>query len=149
MLVQFFWLLTILCCGYAAVFGGRDARWASALFLAAALLSIPAMHMDTSWHHTQVPVMVIDTIHVMAMYVLTLRARTYWPIWMTGFLLITILTHIATMIAPTHIPRLYEAMATVWVVPALLSMLIGVTLDRRAGLTGPRQQWNEGELSRS
>jgi hypothetical protein len=61
-----------------------------------------------------------------------LVSRRYWPIWMTGFHLVAVASHISTLIAPGFTPEIYRALAGVWAIPILLSLLLGVELDRRA-----------------
>ena len=51
--------------------------------------------------------------------------------WITAFQLLTVATHLATIIAPDYLPKIYSAIATFWVVPLLLSMVAGVYLDHR------------------
>jgi hypothetical protein len=63
-----------------------------------------------------------------------LHSRSYWPIWMTGFHLIAVTTHFSVMLAPHYTPAIYRGMQSVWALPVLVSMLIGVALDRQAGL---------------
>ncbi|MEI9928037.1 MAG: hypothetical protein WDN44_10540 [Sphingomonas sp.] len=53
---------------------------------------------------------------------------------MAGFQLIAVVTHLATLLAPRFLPDIYFAAESFWALPVLLSMVIGVALDRRAGL---------------
>ena len=50
----------------------------------------------------------------------------------TAFQLLTVATHLATILAPDYLPKIYSAIATFWAVPLLLSMVAGVYLDHRA-----------------
>jgi hypothetical protein len=129
-----FWLLTLLCCSHASVFGGRDGRWASFVWLAAVLLTIPAARLGKSWGETEVWILVVDVLLLASLYTVMLTSRRYWPIYMTGFHLVAVVTHFATMVVPSFTPRLYRAMESFWSIPLLLSLLIGVELDRRAAL---------------
>ena len=56
----------------------------------------------------------------------------YWPLWVAGFHLITLTTHLATFAAPNYAFRVYFGLATIWAVPKLLVLAYGVELDRRA-----------------
>lgn len=127
-----FWALTLLCCGYAMVIGGRDGRWAGSMILAAAALSLPPMFMEDVYAKTELLIFAVDLLLLIALYVLMLRSRRYWPIWMTGFHSIAVVTHLSTMLAPSFRPLIYWAMGSFWAIPVLLSMLVGVMLDRRA-----------------
>ncbi|HEX8642891.1 MAG TPA: hypothetical protein VF702_03145 [Allosphingosinicella sp.] len=127
-----FWMLALICCGHAILFGGRDGRWVSFVFLVTAGLTIPAGRLGKAWGETELLVLGVDLILLAGLYAVMLASRRYWPIWMVGFHLLAVVTHLSTMLTPDFTPRLYRAMGTFWVIPLLLSLLIGVELDRRA-----------------
>jgi|SRR5215217_4163316 len=131
-----FWLLTLLCCGRAIMAGGRDGRWASFLFLAAVGLTIPAARLGRAWGETELWIFGVDLIFLASLYVLMLKSRRYWPMWLTGFQLVAVVTHLSTMVDPNFTPQMYRAMESFWAIPLLLSLLIGVELDRRASKAG-------------
>ncbi|MEZ5708455.1 MAG: hypothetical protein R3E02_03585 [Blastomonas sp.] len=135
-MVQLFWILTLLACGYAAVFGGRDGRWGSMLLLVAVILTVPANRVDRTWSDTQFAVAAVDTAYLVGIFIVALNSRRYWPIWAAAFQVLTVLTHLATMLGPSVTPKIYYAMSTFWIVPLIFSMVIGVTLDRNAQQSG-------------
>jgi hypothetical protein len=142
-----YWLLALLCCGHAILFGGRDGRWAGFLFLIASGLTVPAILLGRAWGETEVLILGVDIIFLVSLYALMLTSRRYWPIWMVGFHLVAVVTHLSTMLTPDFTPRIYRAMGTFWAIPLLLSMLIGVELDRRAGLRSRLATAGPGESS--
>lgn len=127
-----FWALTLLCCSYAILFGGRDGRLAAFLILAASALSLPPMFMGEAYGETELIIFAVDLLLLASLYLLMLGSRRYWPIWMVGFHLIAVVTHLSTLLEPSFKPLIYWAMGSFWAIPVLLSMLIGVELDRRA-----------------
>ncbi len=129
MIILLFWFLALICCFYAAVAGGRDGKWATAIIILASILTVPATFL-AHWGQTQIPVMVVDTAVLIAMYVLALRSRAYWPIWMTAFQLVSVTTHFATLVSPSFTPAIYQAMESLWAIPGLLTMVVGISLDR-------------------
>jgi hypothetical protein len=126
-----FWLLALLSCVYAAVAGGRDGRWAAFMIMLASALTVPAAHLDHSWGHIELARMAVDSALLGGLYGLMLQSRRYWPIWMTGFHLIAVVTHLSVLLAPHYTPAIYRGMQSVWALPVLLSMVIGIALDRR------------------
>jgi hypothetical protein len=132
-----FWLLALLCCGHAIAFGGRDGRWAAALIIAAAVLTAPAILLGRAWGATELTILAVDLALLAGFYSLMLSSRRFWPIWMTGFHLVAVTTHLATALAPGFTPAIYRALESMWSIPVLLSLVIGVELDRRAGLGRP------------
>jgi hypothetical protein len=133
-----FWVLTLLGCGFAAAFGGRDGRWAVFLIIAATLLTIPAMLLGKAWRQTEVGILMVDLLLLASLYALCLRSDRYFPVWMTGFHLVAVTTHVSTLLAPEFTPRVYRALESVWAIPMTLSMIVGIALDRRAGLRDSR-----------
>lgn len=132
LIASLFWALTLLCCSYAILFGGRDGRWAAFLILAASALSLPPMFFEEAYAETELIIFAVDLLLLGSLYVLMLASRRYWPIWMVGFHLVAVVTHLSTLLAPRFTPLVYWAMGSFWAIPVLLSLLIGVELDRRA-----------------
>lgn len=126
-----FWLLASLSCGFVWLHGQAEGRKAVGLFVIATLLTWIAQAMDTQWRQTHWPLLAVDAAYLVAVYIFALRSDRYWPLWITAFQLLTVATHLATIIAPDYLPRIYSAIATFWVVPLLLSMVAGVYLDHR------------------
>jgi hypothetical protein len=129
------YLFIVACCSYAAIIGGATERWATFIFLSAALLtSLASWH--TLWARSDWPMAIIDFYCFLALYVLAVKSGRYWPIWSAGFQLLSVLTHVAVFLDPSSGPKAYRAMETVWALPALLSMVIGAHADRRGRIGG-------------
>jgi hypothetical protein len=146
-----FWLLVLISCGHATIFGGKDGRWAAALIIAASVLTIIAARMGGNWGDLELARMVVDLGLLLGLYVLMVISRRYWPIWMTGFHLIAVITHLSIMIAPGFTPQIYRALQSFWAIPVLLALLLGVELDRRAAAAGssrPDGRQNEQAVPR-
>lgn len=131
LMTLFFWLLTLFGCVYAVLFGGRDGRWFTAVFLGCVLLTIPAQLVG-SWHATQVWLMLVDALLLGCLIWLMLRSASYWPIWAAGCQLMTVLTHVVTLMLPHFTDLIYAGLSTVWVIPLMLFTIIGIELDRKA-----------------
>lgn len=131
MLAASFWLLTLFACAFAALFGGRDGRWFALVFLASVILTMPALMMG-SWHGTQIWLTIVDTLLFVALVWLMLRSQSYWPIWAAASQMMTVLTHIVTLLLQSFSERIYEGLSTVWVLPLLLFTIVGIEIDRKA-----------------
>lgn len=127
-----FWLLLLVCCGYAAAYGGRDGRWAAAMLVAASVLTVPATLLGQSFGRTELALFAVDFALLCGLYMLMLKSRAYWPIWMVGFHLVAVVTHLSTMIVPEFGWKIYRMLETVWALPVLISMLVGIAKDRTA-----------------
>lgn len=130
-----FWLLTAVGCGYAAALGGKDGRWAAALIVGASILTIPATRMEGSWARTEYLILTVDALLLLGLFILSQRSKRYFPIWMTGFHLIAVVTHMSTLISPSFAPEIYRALGSLWAVPMTLAMIWGIHLDRRLSAT--------------
>lgn len=116
---------------FAAVFGGRTGKAGALIFVLATALTFLVGGINPSWANTAFGILVVDLACLIALAWLATRSTRYWPIWATGFQLIAVLTHVATMLAPDILPRIYQALATFWAVPILGVMVVGTILDRR------------------
>ncbi|MCA1748597.1 MAG: hypothetical protein ABR601_07250 [Parasphingopyxis sp.] len=107
----------------------------AALIVIAVILTVPAQNMQQDWGAgMNVPVFLVDLALMIGLYLLAMHSRRYWPLWVAGFHLITMTTHLATLAAPTYAVKVYFGLATFWAVPELLIIAFGVELDRRAGI---------------
>ncbi len=132
-----FWLLLLIACGYAAVAGGADGRWAAALIIAATILTIPATLYGRLRGHTELAVFAVDVVLLAGLYALTIKSRRWWPIWMTGFHLIAVVSHLSTALAPRFTPAIYYVAESFGSLPMLISMVAGVALDQQAAKRRP------------
>ena len=124
-------MLLLLCCGYAGIWGGAAGRWGAGMMGAAALLSIPASRLDPSWGSTAYGVFAVDLCLMIGLTIVAVRSRRYWPLWAAGLHLNTVISHCATMVVPRVVPKVYQTLESVWSVPILIVMVIGISLDRR------------------
>lgn len=105
------------------------------LLLGASFLTLAAQFLQDIVNDAIWPVMVVDLLLLLGLYWVAIHSRRLWPLWVTGFHLITMTTHLAVLLAPNFAIRVYIGLATLWSIPMLLVILVGVTLDRQAGLS--------------
>lgn len=133
-----FWIFAGLCWAYALWFGGGDARVAFALFLLAMIGSaiaevvIDPGGLATTWTGFNAPLFLADLIYFVGLYLLALKSKRYWPIWSAGFQLLCVLVHLGPLLDPVLNPKFYRALESMWIVPMLLTMVLGIARDRRA-----------------
>lgn len=137
-----FWILTLLCCGFAALFGGRAGRAVAIIYIAAVAATSLATRDPKAWSDPHLPALAVDLVLLAALLWVALRADRWFPLWFTGFHLVAVISHLASIFAPGYAPKLYFLLQSLWSVPMLLTLVIGITLDRQAGIRdepGPRQ----------
>ena len=131
MLAASFWLLMLLTCAFALAFGGRDGRRFVVISAAAVLLTIPAQRAG-SGQATQYWLMTVDLLAFVALLWLMLQSQRYWPVWVSACQLMTVLSHVATLLLQSFSDRIYEGLSTVWIIPLMLFAIIGIELDRKS-----------------
>lgn len=129
LMVALVWSLLALCSLYAAVLGGTTGRIGAALNVGATVATLFANRIGI-WSETNLPVLIIDTALLAALYALALKSRAYWPLWAAGFHLITVTGHLATMINPDVSSSLYYYFNGMWAIFVQMAMVWGITLDR-------------------
>ncbi|WP_158703070.1 hypothetical protein [Allosphingosinicella vermicomposti] len=129
-----FTILLFASCLYACFEGGKEGRWVTFFIISAAVLSIPAGSLGHQWRDVQLPVLGVDVLLLLALGIVAVRSQRYWPLWITGFHLVSIVTHIARIGQGDLPPTIYFALQSFWSVPGLLAMVAGIMMDRRAGL---------------
>lgn len=71
----------------------------------------------------------IDVLSLALKSAIAFKSDRRWPIWIAGFQLNTVLAETAIAFSPAYHIYYFHAMATMWSLPALFIMFIGVYLD--------------------
>lgn len=129
-----FWALTLLCCGFAAAYGGRDGRRVAAIYVLGCLATLAALYVESDWSHTHLATFAVDTVLLLAFWRVALGSPRWFPLWITGFHLVTVVSHIASFFAPGYAFKVYFFLQSFWSVPMLLALAAGAALDWRAGV---------------
>lgn len=137
MLIAFlFWTMTLTCCIYSACFGRSDAKiYALFILLASFLTSISQYILGIT--HQNWLVMSIDFMLLIIFYLLSLRSIHYWPIWITGFHLLTCLSHLVSLLMDNYLFSVYFGLQAIWAIFGQFFMAFGIYLDN-AGATDER-----------
>lgn len=129
LVISLYWVFAALCCAFAAVSGGKTGRTGAAMILTASVASAVAGEFG-NWAQTHIPVMAIDLILLIGFYRLALRSESFWPIWATGFHLISVTSHFAVFFGDGVKQMLYYGFGAFWSLPVMLAMVIGIGMDR-------------------
>ena len=128
----FFLALLVLCTLYALWAGGAPEQIAATVYavsVAATFLIVTAHHQR--WLNLEVGAFVVDAATFLAFIVISLRADRFWPLWVTAFLGIGVLGHVAKLVMPDTFWRAYAVVLTIWSYPILALMALGTFLHRR------------------
>ncbi|WP_300973147.1 hypothetical protein [Sphingomonas sp. LHG3406-1] len=139
-----FWTLTLASCTYASWRGGTDGRIVAILILGASLLSIPAADTGAAFVRTEHGILVVDFLLLIGLAAMAMRSERYFILWVTGFHLVAVASHLSTVVAPDFTPRIYRALSSFWALPIALVMFFGIRADHRSGLL--RSSTTSGEV---
>ena len=124
-------LTLVTVCAY--LLGGRTSRIATTMYLAAQLFSM--LCAGNAYHRFESGLMLSDLVLLGGLIWLILRTTQTWPVACGTLQLLTVLGHLARLVEP-RTPRLAYAIMVQWTAwPALLVLIAGIWLDRRAGRT--------------
>lgn len=128
-----------LCLAYAVRFGGRTGRAGALIFAGATLLTALGTLVKPDWAGTSYAVFAADTACLFALVLLACNSSRYWPIWATGFQIVAVATHIATLWIPDVVPAAYQALLSFWSIPILGVMVAGTWLDLQQAHSAAQQ----------
>ena len=80
-----------------------------------------------------VMVLAIDFALFLLMTAAALRSSRHWPVWFSGFQLAAVLLGVTALLWPVEKQGIYRTLAGFFAIPALLSMALGLYLDRLVG----------------
>lgn len=121
-----YWLVLIAVAAFAFVKGRTDERVAATVCLAATLATrLVVSPLSSRFSSVEVGVLVVDFLTFAAFALIALRSERFWPLWVAGFQLTTLLAHVLKAIDITLIPHVYAAAARFWVYPIFLIIVIG------------------------
>ena len=123
------WLFRTLLIGivlFALWRGGRDERIVAAVCLIGSIISqLVAAPISERFQNVELGVLVVDLMVLGGFLAVALRSYRFWPLWVAGLQLTTILGHILKGLDTALIPQAYGAALTFWGYPILAVLLIG------------------------
>lgn len=88
-----------------------------------------------AWADPHLPALIVDLALLVALMWVVSWSSRWFPTWFAGFHLVAVVSHLASVLAPGFAPKLYFLLQSLWSVPMLLTLVIGVMLDRQAGIS--------------
>lgn len=124
--------LLIAICAYAFKAGRSDERSAAAICLVATIATRLALSPMTSrYAQVEAGVFIVDLAVLMGFTWIALRSDRFWPLWVAGLQLTTILAHLVKAVQFDLIPTVYAVAARFWVYPIFLIIAIGTWRSHR------------------
>src|SRR3954454_20990283 len=127
-----FRILLALVALYAFLRGSRDERQVGVICIAGAVLThiawSPLQHRLAG---LETHVMAIDLIVFGGFLWVALRSNRFWPLWIAGLQLTTLLGHFLKLVDTGLFSRAYGAALMVWSYPILFILLVGTWRGER------------------
>lgn len=121
-----YFIILLLVSAYAFIRGRSDERLAATICIVASVASVVAMSpLSGRYSHVEVGVLLVDAFTLVGFTVLALRSDRFWPLWVAGLQLTTLMGHFLKSIELDLMPHAYAAAARFWVYPIFLIIVIG------------------------
>ena len=138
--LQYFAVL-FLVCGYAFLRGRSDERFAAIVCVVASVTSVIALSPLTGrYSHVEIGVFLIDGLTLVAFTLLAIRSDRFWPLWIAGLQLTTLVSHGLKAVELDLMPHAYAAASRFWVYPSFLIIVVGTWRGHRRRLQ--EQHWS-------
>jgi hypothetical protein len=127
-----FLTLLAVCTLYALWAGGGPERVGATVYAASVAVTFLLMTAHNApWLNLEVGAFIVDASTFLAFILIALRADRFWPLWVTAFLGIGVLGHVAKLVVPDTFWRAYAVVLTIWSYPIVLLFALGAYLHRR------------------
>lgn len=122
-----FRLLLIATALYAFIRGGRDERVIALICLiGAAVTHVVISPLHQRFQGLEAAVLLVDLAMLAGFVAVALWSERFWPLWMAGIQLTTVMGHAMKQVETTLLPRAYAASLGFWAYWTLVILAVGV-----------------------
>ena len=140
----FFILILVAVTAFAFWKGGADERYVAAtcvLGTIATRLAISPLH--ERYASVEMGVILVDCLVLAAFVLVALRSIRFWPLWVAGLQLTTVMGHILKGVDAELLPMAYGAALKLWSYPIILILAVGTWRYHRRWLDEQSQPFAE------
>lgn len=130
-----YYSVLFLVSAFAFLRGGSDERIAAATCIAATFATNLVYTPAGSFARVEVELLIVDLATFFAFTFLALRTDRFWPLWIAGLQLTTLVAHGLKAIHLDLMPQAYAAAERFWVYPIFAVIVIGAIRSRRRRAT--------------
>ena len=131
---QAYFVLLIAVCAYVFLRGRTDGRLVAAICVLASLASVVvASPVGLAYSQIETGILVVDVAAFAGFTFVALRSDRFWPLWVAGLQLTTLVAHALKAIELDLMPQAYAAAARFWVYPIFLIIVVGTFRNHRRG----------------
>ena len=117
---------------YALTRGSRDERQVAIICLVGAVVTTLVLSpLRERFATVEVSVLVVDLLVFVGFLAVAVRSERFWPLWVAGLQLTTIMGHLLKGVESDLLPRAYAASLNFWAYPIVLILGIGTWRSER------------------
>lgn len=95
------------------------------------VLSALAANSDGLWEHGETGIFFVDVGLLIALMIIMGHSNRFWPLWITAFQIVAVMTHLARFLRPNTIPIAYAIAEQLWVLPMQAILVVVVCRQYR------------------
>lgn len=120
---------------YALLRGGRDERTVALICIIGALVThLVISPLNYRFQNLESAVLLVDLAVLAGFVAVALHSERFWPLWMAGVQLTTVMGHLMKEVSDSLMPRAYAASLGFWAYWTLVILAIGVWRNRQPDL---------------
>jgi hypothetical protein len=119
--------------------GRTDERVAAAICVLATFASNIVYEPRDAYAGVEMGVFIVDATTFVGFTLIALRSERFWPLWLAGFQLTTVFSHLLKAVQLDLMPQAYAAAARFWAYPIFLIIVVGTWRSYRRRAESKRQ----------
>lgn len=136
-----YWIVLLVVSAYALLRGRYDERAAAAVCIGATIATrLVHSQLVERFSRVETGVLAVDLLAFSAFAAIALRSKRFWPLWVAGLQLTTLLAHALKAIELDLMPQAYAAAARFWVYPIFVIILVGTWRGHQRRVREQREQ---------
>lgn len=120
-----YWAILILVSAFAFWRGRFDERLAASICVLATLATHLVYVRQGAYERVEIGIFIVDAATLAGFTFIALRSERFWPLWLAGLQLTTVVSHLMKAIQLDLMPQAYAAAARFWVYPIFIVIVIG------------------------
>ena len=130
-----YWLIMFVVVAYAYGRGKVDERLAASVCAIGSIATVLIRSPGSAYYaNVETGVLTIDFLALAAFVLLALRSSRFWPLWVAGFQLTSVLAHFLKAVSWDMIPEVYAVAERFWIYPIFLAIVVGTWRSKRRWL---------------
>ena len=130
-----YWLLLLAMTAYAFGRGRIDERLAAGICVIGSMATvIVSSPLNEKYSSVETGVLIVDSLALLGFVLLALGSRRFWPLWVAGFQLTSVLSHFLKALHWDMIPQVYAAAERFWIYPIFLAIVVGTWRNHKRWL---------------